>query len=184
MAVNGFQLFQISIVKTQIFQDVLYILLTHKQPKHNLRTTYFTIIMTSGFYDAVDLVRRSSVLICKTVFAIFVCTNGLKRNKKHVFCLLPNSMWRGLLLDPLLSLFGHSGGRHFKLLLDEVRVVITWLQSSICGVCMCMNESVTWFLSENISWDVCLHCAATTAALTDLVFMPSQTLSSWMYWWY
>lgn len=34
------------------------------------------------------------------------------------------------MLDPLLSRFGQSGGRHFKLHLDEVRVVITWLRSS------------------------------------------------------
>ena len=61
------------------------------------------------------------------------------KTTKMFFCLWPNSMWRGLLLDPLLSLFGQSGGRHFKLQLDEVSFVITWLQFSNPAVCMYMH---------------------------------------------
>lgn len=59
-------------------------------------------------------------------------------------------MWRGLLLDPLLSLFGQSGGRHFKLQLDEVRVVITWLRSSIPVVCTCVRVFLTWISFRRI----------------------------------
>lgn len=69
--------------------------------------------------------------------------------KKCFVCLLPNSMWQGLLLDPLLSCFGQSGGRHFKLQLDEVSFVITWLQSSVPAVCIYVF--LTWifnFFSE------------------------------------
>lgn len=75
------------------------------------------------------------------------------KRQNEIFYLLSNSMWQGLLLDPLLSPFGQSGGRHFKLQLDEVRVLITWLRSSIPVVCMCMRVFLTWifFFSENIS---------------------------------
>lgn len=67
------------------------------------------------------------------------------KRKNEIFYLLSNSIWQGLLLDPLLSLFGQSGGRHFKLQLDEVRVLITWLRSSIPVVCMCMRVFLTCF---------------------------------------
>lgn len=71
-----------------------------------------------------------------------------KKKKRFVFfcfCLLPNSMWQGLLQDPLLSLFSQSGGRHFKLQLDEVSFAITWLQSSNpCSVCAYVHIFLTW----------------------------------------
>lgn len=104
-------------------------------------------------------VRISYLVFCKT-------------EGKKMFYLLPNSMWQGLLLDPWLSLFGQSGGRHFKLRLDEVRVVITWLRSSIHVMCTCMRVFLTWifFLSLRIS-AVTSMVLSGCGALTALDFM-------------
>lgn len=55
-------------------------------------------------------------------------------------------MWLDLLLDLLLSLFGQSGGRYFKLLSDEVIVLITWLWSSF-AVCLHVHMHTCVFLT-------------------------------------
>lgn len=112
--------------------------------------------------------QHACVCVCVRISHLVFC----KTERKKIFYLLPNSMWQGLLLDPLLSLFGQSGGRHFKLLLDEVRVVITWLRSSIHVMCTCMRMFLTWifFPSLRIS-AVNSMVLSGCSALTALDFM-------------
>lgn len=110
---------------------------------------------------------------CKNCVCVCVCAHITFCEKSFNF--LPKSMWQSLLLDPLLSLFGQSGGRHFKLLLDEVRVVITWLRPSVSVVCTCIWPG--FFLSENISREqdgFC--CAAATPTSFGFIFCRLSVL--------
>lgn len=104
------------------------------------------------------------------------------------FCLLPNSMWQGLLQDPLLSLFSQSGGRHFKLQLDEVSFAITWLQSSNpCSVCAYVHIFLTWiFFFLNIISAVLsmalLCCGGSYKERGSRIFgriLPPRTFRPW-----
>lgn len=61
--------------------------------------------------------------------------------------LLSNSMWSGLLLDPLLSSFGQSGGRHFM----KSELWSLGHDPRFLVMCICRSGFTTWISpSENV----------------------------------